>query len=548
MQRKNIIYNKIIVGIVLALVILFSIRVETELDITLNNYYHVTKTDVRNVQIPISFDFTPHVPIEIVSDDNFTDYGFPGSGNTTHPYIIENYIITTTDYAGIYISGTTKYFLIRNCYVDAEYNSIYIENVADGTTSIINNICNNNSIGIYLRYSSGCTLTNNTCNKSFDGIYLYSSSDSTITENTCNNNYEYGIYLSSSSGSTLTDNTCTFNNGHGISLEDSSGSTLTDNTCTNNAWSGIILEGSSGSTLTDNTCINNNNDGITLISSDSCLITYNLLQENEEYGIYLGSGSSSNIIHHNTFIDNNISGASQATDEGENNKWYDSETKEGNWWSDLEAYCTYNIDGTTNSKDKYPLNRAQNCLNPAVISTISIVIPVLVSLAVLALVIPKYGVPYTKKTVIPYLRKRKAEAERQLLKASLITCPNCGNNIELSSQFCEKCGTTSPEIRTRLIVRHKKLKNLELDELESRRASLNRIQIFAVILFVVAILGGVPSGILLGFALGWGGDVGLGIFLVILCLVFIISIPLIIIFVIKPNKKALKIEMIKRIQ
>jgi len=102
-----------------------------------------------------------------------------------------------------------------------------------------------------------------------------------------------------------------------------------------------------------NAC-NNNDWGIWLDSSDSCFVTYNLLQENEEYGVYSSYGSDNNLIHHNTFVDNNIGGTSQAYDDGTNSFWYDTATQEGNYWSDWSGIGSYYIQGFALSFDKYP--------------------------------------------------------------------------------------------------------------------------------------------------------------------------------------------------
>ncbi|GAI12702.1 unnamed protein product, partial [marine sediment metagenome] len=114
---------------------------------------------------------TPHDPIYITSDSGLEV--FPGLGTEIDPYVIEGYKITTwTDY-GIYIRDTNKYFTVRNCYVDAGEYGIYIYNVADGTTTIINNTCNNNNIhGIKLEFSGSSTVANNTCNNNGYGIAL----------------------------------------------------------------------------------------------------------------------------------------------------------------------------------------------------------------------------------------------------------------------------------------------------------------------------------------------------------------------------------------
>ena len=546
---------------------------------------------------------TPHDSISITSDSNFIDYGFPGSGTVEDPYVIEGFNITTTGSSGIYISGTMKYFTVRNCYVDAFLYGIYIYDVADGTATVINNTCNNNAYfsirlyasgsstvannmcnyngysgiflsssgsstvannicnnnddyGIYLLFSDNSTITNNTCsnNNNLDGIYLEDSGSSIVTNNTCTNNYE-GIYLAGSDSSTVTNNTCsnnyrginldssaystvanntcsnngkgiflyysdnstvvnnaftncglyieehtldaylsytvennwvngkkigfytnlystiiaepvygqlilvnctnvtvrdqilndvatglflysctysviinntcsnnnnwygiylyysgystvanntcsnnywgiylrysdsstvannTCNNNYwkGIDLEDSGSSIVANNTCNNNYYGGIFLWFSGSSTVSNNRCNNNNNNygimlmfsgsstiinntcnnnyrGIKLSSSDFCVVTYNLLQENEGYGIYIESSSDNNHIHHNTFLDNNLVGTSQAYDEGTNNFWYDTEILEGNYWSDWSGIGSYSIDGPASSVDLFPLD------------------------------------------------------------------------------------------------------------------------------------------------------------------------------------------------
>ncbi len=452
----------------------------------------------------------PHDPISIISDSGFAV--FPGSGTEEDPYVIEGYNITTTDDNGIFILGTTKYFTVRNCYVDAEKYGIYIYDIADGTATVINNTCNNNdydgislsysdsstvannecinnTYGIWLSYSNSSTVTNNTCINNNDGIYLWFSDNSTVANNTCSSNNSRGIYLrysgsstvanntcsnndigillsdsgsstvanntcsynnwaisfSGSGSSTVVNNTCSSNNTYGIHLYSSGNSTVANNTCNNNTYGiwlsysnsstvtnnecsnntyGIWLSYSNSSTVANNTCSSNNIRGIYLSSSD-CVVTYNLLQENEDYGIYLHRSkyyvSSDNIIYHNIFVDNNLGGSSQAYDDGKSNTWYDPETKEGNYWSDLETRCTHKIDGKAHSKDIYPSNRAQSCPNPITVTVLSIVLPLLLCTAILVFVIPKYISPYTRKTIIPYYHQIRAKMKKNpfynLLKA-----------------------------------------------------------------------------------------------------------------------------------
>ncbi len=328
--------------IIILLILTFSIYISN---------INIQLTAEENSYRPTSLEFTPHDPIIIGSDLGF-DF-FPGHGIIESPYIIEGYNITTTDDYGIYISGTTKYFIIRNCYVDALYGGIYIHfGIADGTATVINNTCENNFHGIFLMDIDNSTVANNTCsNNNVHGILLLDSVGSTVANNTCNNNGKYGIDTAGSD-TTIINNICNNNGEYGI---DTAGSdtTVINNACNNNGEYGIAILDSDSSTVFNNTC-NNNGCGIKLGYLNLCVVTYNLLQENEGYGACLESDSDNNLIHHNTFVDNNLEGTSQACDNGTNNYWYNTATQEGNFWSDWSGN-SYSIDGSTGAIDLYPL-------------------------------------------------------------------------------------------------------------------------------------------------------------------------------------------------
>ncbi len=360
--RCDLMKKKTLLLLLILTVSIYTLNINVQITAEENNYR------------PTSLELTPHELIEITSDSNFTDYGFLGIGTAEDPYIIEGYNITTTNDFGIYIGGTTKYFIVRNCCIDVIYIGIYIDDVADGTPTVINNTCINNLYGIALEDSVSSTVTNNTCSNSDFGIYLGASVNSTVTNNTCSNNNN-GIYLLNSDNSTVTNNNCnsndifditlevsgnstvvnnTCNNSDiGIWLRVSGNSTVVNNTCSNNIYAGILFYISGGSTVANNTCSYNNNHGIWLFESAFCIITYNLLQENEGYGVNSSYGSDNNLIHHNNFIDNNLGGTSQAYDGGTDNIWY--EKQEGNYWSDWSGTGSYSIDGLANSVDLYPL-------------------------------------------------------------------------------------------------------------------------------------------------------------------------------------------------
>ena len=126
--------------------------------------------------------YVEHEPIIILSDDNFTDYGFQGDGTLVNPFRIQDLNITTTEDKGIYICNTTKHFIIQNCFVDAYRGGIVIDSVRKETTRIEDNICvGNSATGIRILHSPGTKIINNTCNfNSFAGIHVRNSYESQI--------------------------------------------------------------------------------------------------------------------------------------------------------------------------------------------------------------------------------------------------------------------------------------------------------------------------------------------------------------------------------
>ncbi len=129
-----------------------------------------------------------HSPILITSDADFgpSGYNFPGYGNETHPFIIENYEITTTEQSAISITNAHVNFIIRNCELTAEGYGIYVFAVAPGITEIRDNYCYESIQGIILEYAQ----------------------DSIIVNNTCTNNYSYSISTHACYGSIIANNTC----------------------------------------------------------------------------------------------------------------------------------------------------------------------------------------------------------------------------------------------------------------------------------------------------------------------------------------------------
>ena len=291
---------------------------------------------------PIFSELIPHDSIVITNDGNFTDYGFPGYGNESHPYIIEGYSIVNTNYSGISIEGTTKHFIIRDCYIDVENMGIIIDSVATGTATIDNNFCIFNVFDSSIRLinSNNSTVINNRCIGSNSGILIWSCNNSSVTNNSCTS-YNIGIYLRESDFSITSDNHC-YSSNIGIYLQDTSYSNF----------------------------------------------TYNLLERNDGPGIWIdsySSSSSNNKIYYNDFIDN-YPGYNQAWDDGSNNVWYNTTTNEGNYWSDYDGVGAYEIGGPAGSIDPYPLSESKI---PEFSFSNSIIYLVIITLAVVPFLLVK---------------------------------------------------------------------------------------------------------------------------------------------------------------
>jgi parallel beta-helix repeat protein len=143
-------------------------------------------------------------PIIIWSDRDFELYEFPGTGSKDDPYIISNRNIKATSQYGIHIRDTTKYFIIRNCFLYTNGSSvgIYIDSVSPGTAVIVDNTFNNlmepggwgNGDGIRIWNSNECVIENNYCYYIEVGIRIWESNNTIVKNNYCYNN-QFGILI-----------------------------------------------------------------------------------------------------------------------------------------------------------------------------------------------------------------------------------------------------------------------------------------------------------------------------------------------------------------
>lgn len=169
-------------------------------DVTSNNFsfdleeekIFIDNYESRMNKLEYTVNYISHPAIVIHSDNDFGNYSLPGIGTPHDPVIIENYNITTTSDKAISIVNTTRYFVIRNCYLNAK---IYLYNISYGTGKIDSNNCSTtSSMGIWGKYSDGVEIVNNTCNDHyFYGILLKYCNNVTVNENICERNSKGGI-------------------------------------------------------------------------------------------------------------------------------------------------------------------------------------------------------------------------------------------------------------------------------------------------------------------------------------------------------------------
>ena len=328
-----------------------------------------------------AFSYIPHEPITINDDSDFISYGFPGNGNSTNPYLIEDLNITTTNSRGIYIYGTSKHFVIKNCFVNAEDEGIYVWNVANGTATIRNNtIIDHLEAGIHVKNANHALITENTCKESYKGIKTWYSALN-ITKNFVEDNLD-GIHAYYCSFSNISFNTG-INNGVSITTFRSNNVSISSNICALDSYS-FSIQICKYLVITNNTLYFNNIHGMEFYASNFSLVYnntlymnyygitvtpsayypsvnntfyFNLFWNNVGEGMFFMSDTANNTIHHNQFVDNNLGDPSQAMDLG-NNTWYDKDTNEGNHWSDWIGDGPYQIGGYTNHVDPYPLDEA----------------------------------------------------------------------------------------------------------------------------------------------------------------------------------------------
>ncbi|MHA2278812.1 MAG: NosD domain-containing protein, partial [Candidatus Kariarchaeaceae archaeon] len=129
-------------------------------------------------------------PIYIWSNDDFINYGFPGSGTPDDPFLIEGYSITNPNDNLINIFDTDAYFVIRDTALNGLGSDwlwgINLYNVRNGV--IENNFITGTGTAINLDHSMNNKIVNNYIDGNGGGVNLHESRENSIDGNTFTNN------------------------------------------------------------------------------------------------------------------------------------------------------------------------------------------------------------------------------------------------------------------------------------------------------------------------------------------------------------------------
>ena len=251
-------------GIIIAVGVLF-----IGMLIVFSSFYYIPEhSPVREIRSLRGY--VAHDPIKIDSNGEFNAaHGVTGgSGTEDDPFIISGWLITTGS-TGIYVGGTTAYFVIENCVINGssmDYG-IHLYNVKNGAiryTSIINadwgiNLQYTENIeiettevkvmsssaygtgGIYMEYSNNTRIHNSTVYNYGTGIWSPDSTNTTAYQNFIRRaigDMPVGIYLGERS---VAKRNYVMDSGYGIGFKDRN--RVWENVIVNSTYQGISAEG-----------------------------------------------------------------------------------------------------------------------------------------------------------------------------------------------------------------------------------------------------------------------------------------------------------------
>lgn len=136
----------------------------------------------------------PSTPIVITSNSDFVTVGATGVGTRADPYVISDLVISTRDGPCINVTGTTAYFIIYNCILDAGDGDqvILFDNVENG--QVVKCEISGGTSGIEFLNTVDCSVANTTIFRCWIGIHMNLAFNCTVTNSRITSN-QRGLFF-----------------------------------------------------------------------------------------------------------------------------------------------------------------------------------------------------------------------------------------------------------------------------------------------------------------------------------------------------------------
>ena len=191
--------NKILVNLILLVSSLFFC-------LAINSTSTVSVNNLPPTEDQYKKDYISHDPIIITSDDNFSDYGFLGTGTEANPYRIDDLHIQDIDAYGIYIKSVTMHFVITNCLIEDVSTGIHLYGISWNSCRVEHNIITGVDKGIHVYSVTNGTIFDNTIEADYTGIEIESAGYLAIINNTISDTIWQGIDIDNDAGTIITGN------------------------------------------------------------------------------------------------------------------------------------------------------------------------------------------------------------------------------------------------------------------------------------------------------------------------------------------------------
>jgi len=244
-----------------------------------------------------------------------------GFGNSTHPYIIEDYFVGYLGTDGITIQNTNAHFILRNCtiYEVPGDNGILLSNVTNANVSW-NNISNART-GIRLTNVNDSVIENNEIfHLSGRGLYSINCWNVSFFGNNLTDLGSYGmelwvrncifeknnitdtstgVYLFRNGNNTFINNFICKNDVYGFRMYEVFNDTFILNQVNNNTLRGFHIKECLNCTIYNNEINNNGATGVYLLDTNHTNVSYNVILDNTDCVVENGS-CTGNTIEGNT--------------------------------------------------------------------------------------------------------------------------------------------------------------------------------------------------------------------------------------------------------